>query len=454
MNKQKLLIVEDEVAVAKQLKWGLGSTYEISMAHDPDQARSLLKKGDFAVVILDLGLPPYPDKPVEGFKLLQDIGSIAPQAKVIVTTGNSEHENAVQAIGLGAADFYAKPVDLKLLNFILERTFKIHELERINQQMQEQRGAGGSFCGMLGVSPVMAKLFARIRQVSVTDYPVLISGSSGTGKEMAALAVHNLSRRARKAMVIINCGAIPENLLESELFGHEKGAFTGAAGRKIGRFQQADKGTVFLDEIGELPLAMQVKILRFLQEGTIERLGGNIAINVDARIIAATNVDLEAAVNKGEFRQDLFYRLNVVPLNMPDLKNRPEDIMLLAHSFLQEESKVLGRSRVSFQPAAIAAITAYDWPGNVRELQNRIRRALGTTTGNALSAADLGFDDSSVSGDEDDVLTLRDARAAAEIKAIRQALALHNNNISHAAQMLKVSRPTLHDLLKKHGIET
>jgi len=453
MNKRKLLIVEDEVAVAKQLKWGLGSNYEISMAHDPDQARGLLNKARFAVVILDLGLPPNPDNPVEGFRLLEDIVSTWPQTKVIVTTGNSEQVNAVRAIGLGAEDFYAKPVDLNLLNFILERTFKIHELEEMNRRMQQDADAGGSFCGMLGVSPAMVKLFQRIRQVSATDYPVLITGASGTGKEMAARAVHALSSRARQPLVIINCGAIPDNLLESELFGHEKGSFTGAVGRKAGRFQQADRGTLFLDEIGELPLNLQVKILRFLQEGTIERVGSEKTITLDTRIVTATNVDLEAAVSKGSFREDLFFRLNVVPVNMPDLRDRPEDILFLAQNFLREEAKALGRGNVRLMPGAISAMTAYGWPGNVRELQNRIRRALGTTTGHAIDAADLGFEEQDQAPDMDSVQTLKEARDAAEIRAVRQALALQNNNISQAAKLLQVSRPTLHDLLKKHGIE-
>ena len=454
MNKRKLLIVEDEVAVAKQLKWGLGSSYDISMAHDPVQARNLIKKAKYSVVILDLGLPPNPDNPVEGFKLLEEIVFTSPQTKVIVTTGNSEHENAVRAIGLGAADFYAKPVDLNLLSFTVERTFKIHELEQINEQMRQQGEASGSFCGMLGVSPAMTKLFARIRQVSTTDYPVLITGASGTGKEMAALAVHKLSGRANHYLVIINCGAIPENLLESELFGYEKGAFTGAVGRKAGRLQQADKGTLFLDEIGELPLNLQVKILRFLQEGTIERVGSEKIITLDTRIIAATNVDLEAAVRNGTFRQDLFFRLNVVPLKMPDLKERPEDILFLAQNFLREESKALGRGQARFMPEAISAMAAYDWPGNVRELQNRIRRALGTSNGQVISSNDLGFENREQAMDMDSIKTLKKARDAAEIKAIRQALALKNNNISQAAKLLQISRPTLHDLLKKHDIKT
>lgn len=454
MKRRNLLIIEDEISVAKQIKWGLGEDYDIILAHNVDEAKSLLASGSFAVATLDLGLPPHPDHPREGFRLLEEMGTLAPQTKVIVITGNAEQENAVRAIGLGASDFYAKPIDLKLLSFILERTFRVHELEAANRRMQQQVDRGGSFCGMLGVSGSMAELFERIRKVSTTDYPVLIAGASGTGKEMAARAVHQLSRRANQALVIINCGAIPENLLESELFGHEKGAFTGAVGRKIGRFEQADKGSLFLDEIGELPLALQVKILRFLQEGTIERLGGEKTMTLDARIIAATHLNLEAAVKKGTFREDLFFRLNVVPLRMPDLKARPEDILFMAHRFLQDEAKGLRRGQVSFLPAAMVAMSDYAWPGNVRELQNRIRRALGTMVGRTVSAADLGLDEKDPRDLENRLKTLKQAREEAEIKAIRQALALSGNNISQAAQFLEVSRPTLHDLLKKHGIET
>ena len=290
---------------------------------------------------------------------------------------------------------------------------------------------------MLGVSPVMGRLFERIKKVSGTGYPVLITGDSGTGKEKAARAVHSLSPRDQKPLVIINCGAIPENLLESELFGHEKGAFTGAAGRKIGKFEQADGGTIFLDEIGELPLALQVKILRFLQEGTVERLGGIKTITLDVRIIAASNINLKDAVKEGGFREDLFYRLNVVPLKVPSLRERAEDILLLAHHFLREESQKLQRVPASLSPAAISALTANHWPGNVRELQNRIRRALGTTTGRIIDPVDLGLEDTPSEPVGQKLLTLKQARETAEIKTIRQALALTGNNISQAANSLK-----------------
>ncbi len=452
MNKKRLLVIEDEISVAKQLKWGLGKEYEVTIASEADEARSLLASGAFPVATMDLGLPPYPDTPQQGFKLLEEISSFAPYTKVIVITGNAEKGNAVQAIALGAADFCAKPIDLKILNIILSRTFRIHELEKANRRLQNQTSQTGTFCGMLGVSPVMGKLFERIRQVSETDYPVLIAGDSGTGKEMAAKAIHSLSQRAKKPLVIINCGAIPENLLESELFGHEKGAFTGAAGRKIGRFEQANKGTIFLDEISELPLALQVKILRFLQEGTVERLGGTKTITLDVRIIAATNVNLEDAVKQGSFREDLFYRLNVVPLWIPGLKKRGEDILLLAHHFLQAENQKLHRGQITLSPAAIAALTAHTWPGNVRELQNRIRRALSTTTSRVIDPADLGLEDASLEQEEQKLPTLKSTREAAEINTIRRALALTGNNISQAAKLLDTSRPTLHDLLKKHRI--
>ncbi|MGD9326999.1 MAG: PEP-CTERM-box response regulator transcription factor [Desulfobacterales bacterium] len=452
--KKKLLIIEDENSVAKQLRWGLDKEYEITTVSDADQARPLLASGVFPVATLDLGLPPYPDTPQQGLELLEEIASIAPHTRVIVITGNAEEENAVKAIALGAADFCAKPIDLKLLKIILSRTFKIYELEEANRRLQQQAIQSGSLCGILGVSPVMEDMFKRIKHISKTDYPVLITGDTGTGKEMAASAVHSLSQRAEKPLVIINCGAIPDNLLESELFGHEKGAFTGAAGRKIGKFEQADQGTIFLDEIGELPLPLQVKILRFLQESTIERLGGTKTITLNVRIIAATNINLEEAVKQGTFRDDLYYRLNVVPLRIPNLNERSEDTLLLAHSFLQEETRNLQREQTSFSPAAIAALAAHDWPGNIRELQNRIRRALGTTMDRVITPVDLGLEDISLKQETQKLDTLKEARETAEKNAVRRALALSGNNISQAAKLLEISRPTLHDLLKKHGIST
>ncbi len=450
--KKKLLVIEDENSVAKQLRWGLDKEYEITIASDAEQAKPLLASGVFPVATLDLGLPPYPDTPLQGFVLLEQISSLAPHTRVIVITGNAENENAMKAIQLGAADFYAKPIDLNILKIILCRTFHIYALEEANRRLQKESCQSGSLCGMIGISPVMVKLFQRLKHASKTDYPVLLSGSTGTGKEIAAQAVHSLSKRADKPLIIINCGAIPENLMESELFGHEKGAFTGAAGRQIGKFELADNGTIFLDEIGELPLLLQVKLLRVLQESTIERLGGNKTVSLNVRIMAATNIDLEKAVKQKTFREDLFYRLNVVPLKIPDLKERPEDILLLAHNFLQEEARKLRRGQISFSPSALGALSVHDWPGNVRELQNRIRRALGTTMDSIITSVHLGLEDMPMEGKGQKLSTLKEARETAEKSAVHRALALTGNNISQAAKILEISRPTLHDLLNKHDI--
>jgi two-component system, NtrC family, response regulator len=454
VTKERLLIIEDESSVAKQLGWALGQKYDISVAPDSEKARQLLASGGYPVATLDLGLPPSPDTPQEGLKLLEEMGTLAPNIKTIVITGNSEQETAVKAVALGAVDFCAKPIDLSVLQIILSRTFRISALEAANRQLHNQICQSGSLCGIIGVSPVMHKVFSLTRKVSETGYPVLITGDSGTGKEMVAKAIHSLSPRSQKPFIIINCGAIPENLLESELFGHEKGAFTGAVARKKGKFEQADSGTVFLDEIGELPLAMQVKILRFLQEGTIERVGGKDVISLDTRIIAATNVDLEKPIENGGFREDLYYRLNVLPVQLPPLKERPEDIMVLAQHFLHTESQSLNAGRISFSPAAMAALAAYNWPGNVRELQNRIYRSLSLINGQTITPDDLGLETCQPDKAAETFYTLQEARNQAEQQCVRKALLLTGNNISQAAKLLKTSRPTLHDLLKKHDIQS
>ncbi|MDY6903921.1 MAG: PEP-CTERM-box response regulator transcription factor [Thermodesulfobacteriota bacterium] len=454
MAKEKLLIIEDETSVAKQLKWSLDEEYDITIAGDAKKASKLLAGESFPVATLDLGLPPSTDTPDEGFALLEEMGTVAPNTKVIVITGNTEQENAVKAVALGAVDFCAKPLDVNILKIILNRTFNLAALEAANRQLIEETEKGGSFCGMLGISPVMQKIFALIQKVSATEYPVLITGDSGTGKEMVAHAVHQLSPRDKKPLVIINCGAIPETLLESELFGHEKGSFTGATARKLGKLEQADGGTVFLDEIGELPLSMQVKLLRFLQEGTIERIGGNRSIPVDARVIAATNIDLKKAVDEGRFREDLFFRLNVVPVHLPPLKERPEDIMLIAQHFLRSEAESLNAGNASLSSTAVAALSRHEWPGNIRELHNRICRALSTGTDQKITPEDLGLEESASLQEGDTFYTLQEARDRAEIRCVRQALLMSGNNISKAAKLLKTSRPTLHDLIKKHGIKT
>jgi two-component system NtrC family response regulator len=452
VKKNRLLIIEDEPSVAKQLKWALGETYEIAVAGEAQTARKLLAAGAFAVATLDLGLPPHPDSPREGLTLLEELPALAPHIRIVVITGNSEQETALKAVALGAVDFCEKPIDLKILEIILSRTFRLQALETANRELRQQTDHCGALCGMLGVSPVMQTLFELIRKVSASDYPVLVTGESGTGKEMVAHALHDLSPRAAKPLVIINCGAIPENLLESELFGHEKGAFTGAVGRKIGKFEQADGGTVFLDEIGELPLAMQVKLLRCLQEGTIERIGGSRPLTLDVRVVAATNIDLKAAVARGAFREDLYFRLNVVPLQLPSLRERAEDILLLAQHFLRSEAQAHKKGRVSFASDALAALGAHPWPGNVRELQNRIRRALATISSQWIGAADLGLEDVRPDAAGEPFYTLQAARERAERRCLQQALLLSGNNISQAAKLMETSRPTVHDLMKKHGI--
>jgi two-component system NtrC family response regulator len=448
--KKKLLIIEDEISLGKQLKWGLSDAYDVVIATDVPKALTLIASREFPVITLDLGLPPSPDTPQEGFRLLEEIPRIAPYTKVIVITGNTEHANAVKAIGLGATDFCTKPIDhIGILRIILERTFNIYELEEANRKLEQSCKEKYSLCGIMGISPVMEELFKLIRQSGYTDHPVLIQGESGTGKEMVARAVHALSSRAQESLIIINCGAIPENLMESELFGHEKGAFTGATSTKVGKMELADKGTVFLDEIGELPLMLQVKLLRFLQEGTIERVGGTKTIKLNVKVIAATNVELEKALEQGRFREDLFYRLNVIPIIVPPLRKRQEDILFLAHHFIKEESQRLHRGKVTLSQEAAAALTTHTWPGNVRELKNSICRAMAINSDGILTPAGLGL-----SGRvEQSFLTIKEARDAAERQAIQHALAATENNITKAAKLLGISRPTLHDLLKKLGME-
>ena len=453
--KPSLLIIEDEAALAKQLKWGLSDEYAVMTAGTVEKARSLLGSGSFPVATLDLGLPPAPDVPREGFRILEDLPQLSPHTKVIVITGNAERENAMRAVALGAVDFYSKPLDLDVLRIILRRAFRMADLEAANRRLREEKAEGGAFCGMMGTAPAMLELFDRVRQVAGTDYPVLIRGESGTGKEMVARAIHTLSPRADKPLVVINCGAIPENLLESELFGHEKGAFTGATTRRAGRLEQADEGTVFLDEIGDMPLSLQVKLLRFLQEGTLERVGGNQTLSLDVRVVAATHVDLDQALAEGRFREDLFYRLNVVPLTVPPLRERPEDVLLLGRHFINEESARLERGRIGLSPAAVAALADHSWPGNVRELKNAVCRAMAICSEKTIQPTDLGLSPAknAKTVEEGPLMTIREAREAAEVNAVRQALAATDGNITQAAKLLEVSRPTLHDLIKKHGVE-
>ena len=388
-HKKKLLIVEDEVGLAKQLKWGLMDTYQVLLAHDRNEALKLLEKEMPLLVSLDLGLPPEPDGTSEGYRFMQELMRKKPETKVVVVTGSTDKESAFRAIEMGAYDYYSKPIDLEELKVIMARASRLQALEQELRGLRRAELSRHSFEEMIGYSPGMIKLFETARKVASTDYAVLIQGESGTGKERLAQAIYNISPRAEKPLVIINCGAIPENLIESELFGHEKGAFTGAHTARPGKLELADHGTAFLDEVGELPLPLQVKLLRFLQDGTIERVGGRTLIQIDARILAATNVDLAMAVEEGRFREDLYYRLNVVPLLIPPLRERKEDIPLLARYFLQLYSAEARVSAKRFASECVQSMTNYSWPGNVRELQNRIRRGVIMSEGSEITGRDM-----------------------------------------------------------------
>jgi len=449
MEKEKLLIIEDDEDLRAQMKWGLGQDYEVLLAGDRDSALGIFKQENPAVVTLDLGLPPNPAGVEEGFLVLGQILESDPMAKVTVITGRDEKKHALAAIDQGAYDFLNKPIELDKLRVILERAFYLTKVERENRELRERVSEDG-FEGMLGTSPQMQEVFAKIRKVATTDAPVLVVGESGTGKELAAQAIHRRSPRQNKAFVAINCGAIPENLLESELFGHEKGAFTGAHISRIGRIELAKGGTLFLDEIGELSPQLQVKLLRYLQEQRIERVGGREEITVDARVIAASNTDLVMAMKEGRFREDLYYRLGVVVIDLPNLRDREGDIILLARSLLQKYALEEKKNIAGFNAQAQRVIESYRWPGNVRELENRIKRAVIMAEGNRITPADLEL---SSSYSRFNGLGLKEAREALERELIQKALENRNGNITQAAQELGISRPTLYELMEKLGIE-
>lgn len=446
--KPTLLIVDDDEQIQSQLKWTLADEYELLLAGDRASAIETFTRQKPSVVLLDLGLPPRPADPDEGLATLAALLATDRLAKVIVVTGQGENTNALRAIGEGAYDFLAKPVDVDVLKVILKRAFHLARLEREYRDTQ-QALTGDSFEGMLGTSPPMQAVFNAIRRVATTDAPVLILGESGTGKEVAALAIHRQSARKTGPFVPINCSAIPETLIESELFGHEKGSFTGAHAQRKGRIESAAGGTLFLDEIGDLPMALQVKLLRFLQEQTIERVGGRTLIDVDARVIAATNVELKRAMADGKFREDLFYRLAVVTLRLLPLRERPEDIPVLAKWFLRKFAAESGRDSMTFGQAALRALQQYAWPGNVRELENRIKRALIMAEGHHVTAADLEL---TTRPETLRRLTLKDARETAEREVIRATLQRHKWKITPAAAELDISRPTLYELMEKLGL--
>jgi len=446
--KSKLLIVDDDEEIRSQMKWALVDDYDVLLAEDRPGATNTFRDQRPLVVVLDLGLPPSPGAPDEGLATLSELLAQDPLAKIVIVSGQSEKDTALRAIGQGAYDFLCKPIQMEELKAVLNRAFHVARLEREYREMQQRLG-GDTFEGMLGTSPAMQEVFGAIRKVATTTVPVLILGESGTGKEMAALAIHRRSARKDGPFVAINCGAIPENLLESELFGHEKGAFTGAHAQRQGRIETAASGTLFLDEIGELPLQLQVKLLRVLQEQSIERVGGRVKIPVDARVVAATNMDLKKAMTDGKFREDLYYRLAVVVVKLPALRERPGDVPLLAKALFTKFAVQNGRTATEFSQKALRALQQHSWPGNVRELENRIKRAVIMAEGRSVTPANLELGDSS----EGSFRSLKDAREAVEREMIQQALERHGGKISRASEELGISRPTLYELMEKLGLD-
>jgi two-component system NtrC family response regulator len=444
----KLLIVDDDEEIRTQMKWALAQDYDVALAENRVSAGEMFRAAKPMVALLDLGLPPNPNTPEEGLATLSDLLTLNPLVKVVIISGQGEKENALRAIGNGAYDFLSKPVDMEELKFLLKRCFHTAQLEKEFNEMQRLVRTD-AFEGVLGESTSMRAVFDTIRKVATTDAPVLILGESGTGKEMAAKAIHQRSNRKDGPFIAINCGAIPDTLLEAELFGHEKGAFTGAHVQRKGRIESAEGGTLFLDEIGEIPLALQVKLLRFLQEQTIERIGGRQSIQINTRVVAATNVELRKAMAAGKFREDLYYRLAVVQIPLPPLRERENDIRLLAQYFLNRFSDEVKKTGLTFEAEAVKAMNRYAWPGNVRELENCVRRAAIMAEGKRVTAKDLNLDNT-VAGAN--VTTLKEAREAVERQLLQAALKKYGGKIAPAAAELGLSRPTIYELMEKLGI--
>jgi two-component system NtrC family response regulator len=447
-SKKHLLIIEDDPGLQKQLRWSLDD-YDVLVAGDREAALAMVRRHEPAVITMDLGLPPDPDGATEGFATLQQILSLTPDAKVIVLTGNQDRANAVKAIGLGAYDFHHKPFDPEMLSLVINRAFYLHALQKENRKILLNQ-ADSPMAGVISRDPGMLKVCRSIEKVAPTSASVMLLGESGTGKEVLARALHQLSPRADKRFVAINCAAIPENLLESELFGYEKGAFTGAAKQTLGKIETANGGTFFLDEVGDLPMPLQAKLLRFLQERVIERVGGREEIPVDVRIVCATHQNLKELAGAGRFREDLYYRLSEIVITIPPLRNRIGDAALLAHHFKNRFCNQEGRSSLNFSDDAMAMIESHPWPGNVREMENIIKRAVIMADGPQIVGEDLGLGDSPAT---DEFMNLRQVRDEAEYKAIIKALARVDGNIVRAAELLGVSRPTLYDLMSRHGIK-
>ncbi len=447
MSKIKLLIIDDDENILNQMKWALKDHYEIFLAGDRRKGMDLFRRELPRLVTLDLGLPPHPRQATEGLLALSEMLEMNSKAKILVVSGNSDQKNALQAIEQGAYDFFTKPIEIDAIQHTLRRADHLFQLEAENRQLKKQPIAGS---GMIGNSRAMENLHKTINKISNNSFPVLITGESGTGKELVAHAIHEKSERAALPFVAINCGAIPENLMESELFGHEKGAFTGAHAQKKGRIEFAEGGTLFLDEIGELPLNLQVKLLRFLQEKTLERVGGHKTLEIDVRVLAATNRDLKQGISEGRFREDLFYRLSVVSIVSPPLREREGDPLLLARAFIQRFCEETGKRNKRLTQETSKAITAYDWPGNVRELENKIKRAVVMAEGPSLTLEDLELSTLSTLAP---LPRLKDAKDQLERDLIQNALSRTGGNITHAATALGISRQSFHDILSKHKID-
>lgn len=446
-EKRTLLIVEDDPALQKQMRWAFDAC-ETIVASDRDSALAQMRKHAPAVVTMDLGLPPAPDDVSEGFRLLREILTLAPDTKVIVLTGQHDRENAVKAVSLGAYDFFAKPFEPDLLNLTIDRAFRMHDLQLENARLTAL--SGSPLAGLITRDPGMLKVCRTIEKLAPASVTVALLGESGTGKEILARGLHALSPRARERFVAINCAAIPDTLLESELFGYEKGAFTGAVKQTPGKIETAHGGTLFLDEIGDLPMALQAKLLRFLQERVVERIGGREEIPVEVRIVCATHRDLKTQIQAGLFREDLYYRLAEIVIDIPPLRAREGDAVLLAHAFVQRFARENGRRPPILGEDALSAIESHPWPGNVRELENCIKRAVIMVDGDCIGAGDLGLQ----AGDEDlSRLNLRQVRDEAERAAVLKVIARTNGNIARAAEILGVSRPSLYDLLGRFGLK-
>ena len=448
-TRKCLLIVEDDAGLQRQLRWAYEG-YDIVVAGDREAAIAAVRAEEPQVVTLDLGLPPDPDGVSEGFATMEAILAMKPDTKVVVASGHGDRSSALRAIDLGAWDFYAKPIDIDALGLIVARAFHVHALEAENRRLAERIDGQAVLGGMITAAPEMLKVTRTIERVAPADVSVMLLGASGTGKELLARGVHDASRRKRGNFVAINCAAIPETLLESELFGHEKGAFTGAVKTTEGKIEQAAGGTLFLDEIGDVPLPLQVKLLRFLQERVIERIGGRKAIPVDTRIVCATHQDIDTMVAEGRFREDLYYRLAEIVVRIPSLSQRPGDPALLARHFLDRYAAQMGLGPKRFAPDALAAIEAWGWPGNVRELENRVKRSAIMADGKAVTAADLDLDATQAASGP---INLKAVREAADRSAIRSALAQAQGNISGTARLLGISRPTLYDLMKSYDLQ-